>query len=293
MTTRMNARSLALLVLFTSFGCKLIMGTWEEYRVIDIHGHIGSFKGFDLSTETLLANVNEYRLHYVLVSNIDGAELPETDNVDELTANNRTVEFLRRHPEHFRGLLWSRPNDGSPAALEKFLADSSLRGLFVGIKIHPEMNHFPADAPTVDGYLALCEKYRLPALFHSDLPGSNGDPRKIYDVARRHPLVPVVLYHSGFKSNHDSAFAVVKEAIARNDANLYLETAQVGVNDMMRGIREVGVDRMLFGTDATYFGKEHYKRYEAHIKRLRDELSSGDFDKVVHGNAERLFPLTR
>lgn len=269
------------------------MGTWEQYQIIDVHGHIGSFKGYDLSTETLLANVTEYGLRLVLVSNIDGAELAETDNVDEVTANRRTVEFLRQHGKQFRGLLWSRPNDGSPATLEKFLADSSLRGLFVGIKIHPEMNHFPADNKKVDGYLALCEKYRIPAVFHSDLSGSNGDPRKIYAAARRHPTVPMVLYHSGFKSNHDSAFAVVKEAISKHDANLYLETAQVGVDDMMRGIELVGADRMLFGTDATYFGKEHYKRYEPHIGRLRKELSSEDFAKVVRGNAERIFPLAR
>ncbi len=269
------------------------MGKWEQYQIIDIHGHIGSFKGYDLSTETLVKNVNEYGLRLVLVSNIDGADLAETDNVDEVTANSRTVEFLRQHGKQFRGLLWSRPNDGSPANLEKFLTDSSLRGLFVGIKIHPEMNHFGADDKKVDGYLALCEKYHLPAVFHSDLPGSNGDPRNIYAAARRYPTVPVVLYHSGFKSNHDSAYAVVQESLRKNDANLYLETAQVGVDDMMRGIKLVGVDRMLFGTDATYFGKEHYKHYEPHIERLRKELSSEGFAKVVRGNAERLFPLTR
>ena len=104
--------------------------------------------------------------------------------------------------------------------------------------------------------------------------------------------MPIVLYHSGFKSNHDSAFSVVKEATTKNDANLYLETAQVNSDDVMRAIREVGVDRVIFGTDATYFGKEHYKRYEPIVEQLRKELSAQDFCKVVRGNAERLFPLT-
>ncbi len=282
---------LILSFLLTQHGCRQSTGRWQDYGIIDVHGHIGSFKGYDLSTETLLSNVREYGLRLVLVSNIDGAELPETENVDEATANNRTAEFLRQHVSRFRGLLWSRPNNGSPVNLDRFLADTSLRGMFAGIKIHPEMNHFPADDPRVDGYLALCEKYRIPAVFHSDAPGSNADPRRIYAAARRHPTVPIILYHSGFKTSHDSAFAVVKEAISKNDANLYLETAQVSVDDMMRGIKMVGVERMLFGTDATYFGKEHYKRYEPHIERLRKELSSEDFAKVVRGNAERLFPL--
>ncbi|MGH2568463.1 MAG: amidohydrolase family protein [Bacteroidota bacterium] len=274
-------------------GCGQSTGKWHEHRIIDIHGHIGSFKGYDLSTETLLKNVGEYGLSLVLVSNIDGAELPETENVDERTANERTVEFLRRHAENFRGLLWSRPNDGAPATLERFLSDSTTRRLFVGIKIHPAMNHFPADDPKVDGYLALCEKYGIPAVFHSDASGSNADPRRIYTAARRHPAVPVVLYHSGFKTKHDSALAVVKESIARADAELFLETAQVSADDVMRAITEVGVDHVLFGTDATYYGSEHYKRYEPLIERLKKELPAGDFAKVVRENAVRLFHLER
>lgn len=281
---------LLILCLFSS-GCNRGAGKWHELGIIDIHGHIGSFKGYDLSTETLLKNVHEYGLKLVLVSNIDGAELPETENVDELTANQRTVDFLSQHGKEFRGLLWSRPNDGSPANLERFLSDSTTRPLFVGIKIHPEMNHFPADDSTVDGYLALCEKYRIPAVFHSDAPGSNADPRKIYAAARRHPIVPVILYHSGFKTNYDSAIVVVKEAIAKGDAQLHLETAQVNSDNVMRAINEVGANRVLFGTDATYFGKEHYKRYEALIEQLRKELSPGDFAKVVRENAEILFHL--
>ena len=283
--------SLAGVMMFLLSGCLASAGKWSAYRIIDVHGHIGSFKGYDLSTETLLANAREYGMKLVLVSNIDGADLPETENIDETAANQRAVDFLRAHGEQFRGLLWSRPNDGSPANLEAFLSDPATLSLFVGIKIHPEMNHFAADNPSVDGYLALCEKYNIPAVFHSDASGTHADPRRIYTVARRHPNVPVILYHTGFKTAHDSAIAVVKEALAAGDAQLYLETAQVKSGDVMRIIAEAGADRVLFGTDATYYGKEHYQRYEELIERLRTELSSDDFAKIVRGNAERLFRL--
>ncbi|HEY4613060.1 MAG TPA: amidohydrolase family protein, partial [Bacteroidota bacterium] len=264
-------------VLCCLIGCNSGAGNWQQDQIIDVHGHIGSFKGYDLSTETLLANVHAFGLKLVLVSNIDGAELPETENVDEAAANQRTVDFLRAHGGHFRGLLWSRPKDGSPANLERFLNDSATRALFVGIKIHPEMNHFPANDSTVDGYLALCDRYDMPAVFHSDASGSNADPRMIYAVARRHPNVPVILYHSGFKTAHDSALAVVKASVANQDAQLYLETAQVKPDDVIRIIAEVGSDRVLFGTDATYYGKEHYAQYEPLVERLRNELTAEDF----------------
>src|ERR1051326_3763088 len=50
--------------------------SWAEYRIIDIHAHIGNFREYDLSLPTLLHNVESYGIRLALVSNIDGAELP-------------------------------------------------------------------------------------------------------------------------------------------------------------------------------------------------------------------------
>jgi len=51
---------------------------WSEYGIIDIHAHIGSFRGFDLKTETLLSNLRRFDIRLALISNIDGAHLPGT-----------------------------------------------------------------------------------------------------------------------------------------------------------------------------------------------------------------------
>lgn len=271
-------------------------GVWAEHRIIDIHAHIGSFKGYDLSTPTLLSNIERYGIQLALISNIDGADLSQTQNLDEIKANQATVEHVRQYPGLLRGLAWTRPKDGSPANVEPFLRDSISTGpdrrVFVGMKFHPDMNHFPADDPRVDGYLRLCEKYQIPAVFHSGSDDtSNSAPQKIYAAARRHPTVPIILYHMGFLGPHGSAIATVKEALAKKDAQLYLETSQADPDAVIQAIKELGSERVLFGTDATYYGKEHYSKYEVMIARLRKELSTEDFAKVVRGNAERLFRL--
>jgi len=273
-----------------------ISGLWSEHRIIDIHAHIGSFKGYDLSTPTLMSNIERYGIRLALISNIDGAELSQTQNLDETKANQATVEHVRQYPEQLRGLVWARPQDGSPEKVEPFLQDSIATGpdqrVFVGMKFHPDMNHFHADDPRVDGYLRLCEKYQIPAVFHSGSDdSSNSAPQKIYAAARRHPTVLIILYHMGFLGPHGSAIAIVKEAIAKKDAQLYLETSQADPAAVLQAIKELGSERVLFGTDATYYGKEHYEKYEAMMGRLKNELSAEDFVKVVRGNAERLFRL--
>jgi len=272
-------------------------GRWSEDQIIDIHAHIGSYQGYDLSTPTLLDNLERYGIRLALISNIDGAALPGTTlNLDEIAANQATVEQVRRYPDKLRGLAWTRPTDGSPEKVEPFLRESiasgSGRRVFVGIKFHPDMNHFPADDPRVDGYLRLCEKYQLPAVFHCGSDGtSNSAPQKIYAAARRHPVVPVILYHMGFLGPHGSAIAVVKAALAKGEAQLYLETSQADPAEVLRAIKELGSSRVLFGSDATYYGKEHYRHYEIMLARLKNELAAEDFIRVVRGNAEKLFPL--
>lgn len=272
------------------------IGFWHEYRVIDIHAHIGSFQGYDLSTPTLMDNIQRYGIQLALISNIDGAELPQTQNLDEIKANQATAEHVRRYPDRLRGLVWIRPNDGAPATVEPFLQDSIATGpspkVFVGIKFHPDMNNFPADDARVDGYLQLCEKYALPAVFHSGSDDtSNAAPRRIYAAARRHPNVPIILYHMGFLGPHNAAIAIVKESLTRGNAQLYLETAQADPNAVLQAIKTLGSARVLFGTDATYYGKTHYEKYETMLTRLKNELPADDFAKVVRGNAERLFKL--
>jgi uncharacterized protein len=260
-------------------------------RVIDVHGHIGSYKGYDLDTTTLLSNIARYGVRLVLVSNIDGADLPGTTrNLDETAANQATVEIVRQNKDKLRGLVWTRPEDGAPAKIEPFLKDNKER-IFVGMKIHPDMNHFPADDARVDGYLRLCAKYKLPAVFHSGKRNTDSDPTKIYAAARRHPRVPVILYHMGFGRDHAHAIAVAKEALTKKDAQLYVETAQAEPEAVLDAIKQLGADRVLFGTDATYYGKEHYARYEKLVALLKEKLAAKDYAKVMRGNAERLFKL--
>lgn len=265
-------------------------GKWANLGVVDVHAHIGSFRGYNIGSDVLLQNLRNYGIKLALVSNIDGADIPETQNLNEIDANQAMAATARENLDVMRGLLWARPHDGNADNLARFL-EGPYKGLFVGIKFHPEFNHFQADEPRVDPYMKLCEKYGIAAVFHCGRDGSNSSPASIYAVARRHPSVPVVLYHSGFFTSHQTAVQAVKESIRKHDSRLYLETAQVKPKDVLMMIREVGADHVLFGTDATYYGADHYGAYEDLIRLLQNTLTPEEFRKVVRENAEAVFSL--
>lgn len=266
---------------------------WHAHRVIDAHGHVGEFEGYDLDLEHLLANAERYGVHKVLVSNIDGAELEQTANLAEGPTNERTLALVRRHPDVLRGLVWTRPTDGDAAEVSRFLDERLPNGdaVFVGLKIHPVMNGFPADDPRVDPYFDLAAERGIPVAFHCDAPGTDAGPERIVAAAARHPEVPVILYHMGFKKTHGPAIDTVAEALEAGKANLYLGTAQADPAAVVGAVERLGAERIVFGTDAVYYGAEHYARYEPMVEALRQALATEDLALVLGGNARRLFGL--
>ncbi len=258
--------------------------------IVDAHAHIGSFRGYDIGESILMESMQESRIAFAIVSNLDGAGLKGiTGDLDETAANQATLKFVQGHPKQFRGLLWARPENGDPAKLQAFLDGE--RGVFVGIKFHPEFNRYTADDPRLDPYLQLCEKYELVAVFHCGRNDGNSAPEKIYAAARRHPTVPFVLYHMGFFGPHDAAVAVAKRAKQQRDALLYLETAQAAPDAVLSAIRTLGSEHVLFGTDATYYGKQHYSRYDSMLRLLQNNLTGQEYANVTAGNAIKLFRL--
>ena len=268
----------------------------SNYEIIDVHAHIGNFRGYDLSLNNLLQNLQRYGIKFALISNIDAAQLSGiTPNKSESEANEETANAVRDNSELLRGLVWVRPNDGSPEVIEKFLNEKLPDGspVFVGMKFHPEMNRFKADDENVDAYLNLCAKYQIPAVFHCGRSPSNSSPERIYNIAKRHPEVPIVLYHMGAFGPHESAIRVAEQAMKSQDAKLYLETSQVDPDSVLKAIQTVGGDHVLFGTDACYYGKNHYASYEKLIEVLKGELKKEDLANVLSGNAKRLFKLVK
>ncbi|MBL8148727.1 MAG: amidohydrolase family protein [Blastocatellia bacterium] len=260
----------------------------KEAGLIDIHAHIGKFKGFDLSTENLITNLKENYVRYALISNIDGADLPGTTaNLDEVTINEETARVCAANPQ-LKPVAWAKPGAKGASAdnIEPFLRDKK----FLAIKFHPDFNHFSPKSSSVAPYLKLCEKYKVPALFHCGKT-ANSNPQVLYEVARQYPTVPFVFFHMGFGTDHEDAIAIAKTAKQKNDAIIYLETSQADLVSIQEALEAVGPERIVFGSDATYFGRYHYDFYYKMINALKYSLKPEEFQLIIRNNALKLFRI--
>lgn len=275
----------------TSLSCtqeKAALNNTPIEGIIDIHAHIGEFQGFDLSLTSLLASMQDQKIQTAFISNIDGAAIPgRTADGDEVKINEETAQTAAKYPQ-LKPLAWAKPGAKGASAdkIEPFLRDKH----FYGIKFHPDFNRFAADDPAVLPYLKLCEKYHVPALFHCGY-SSRSSAATIYKVARQFPNVAFVLYHMGFGDQHDEAIEVAHTAKSKKDALIYLETAQASADDIITAIKTVGVDRVIFGTDATYYGRHHYDIYLPILQQVKAAISPEDFQRFIHKNAIELFHL--
>ncbi|MBT9558421.1 MAG: amidohydrolase family protein [Myxococcales bacterium] len=266
-------------------------------NVIDIHGHHGTLRTdygqYDITTESFLSVLSASQVKWVVVSNLDGASVEGGADVQQSAANAATSKLVREHPSRVRGLLWAKPNEGTPSELIPFTSERLPDGsrVFVGVKLHPDWQSVSAADTSIDGYMAVCRAAGLTMMIHTDVSSPLSHPEKVFDLGKRFPDVPIVLYHMGFFGEHEVAMEVVRRATAEGSANLYLETSSASAEDILAAIRQVGAERVLFGSDVPYFGALHYAIYGSILETLRSALPPAEYALVTHGNAQRLLGL--
>lgn len=125
-----------------------------------------------------------------------------------------------------------------------------------------------------------------------------GNPLDVQALAFKYPSVPIIIPHFGA--------GFFREALmtAANCSNVYLDTSSSNGWIMMTpgltlqqvfrtAIDTLGADRLLFGTDSSFFPRGWNKAvFETQQKALGDALVPPDARaKIMGGNFQRLFPV--
>ena len=257
--------------------------------IYDEHAHIGSGIGPD----NLLRLMDEYGIELALVSNL---------SLDNVLESNREMARISEKYKHLKGLAWCIPNKKGNSALdiEPFFKENKL----VGMKLHPSLNMFRVDDPILEPYMELCQQYDVPAQFHTE-PDACCSPDLMLKLAKRHPQVKIVMVHMNLgnrESDRDAAIDVAKEA-----SNVYLDTSWAPSEKVIKAVKEVGKERVIFGTDAPvasyvktldYEHYDHYFLFDAYplqqppfIDNLQRKLSRDEYDHVMYLNAERIYKI--
>lgn len=158
------------------------------------------------------------------------------------------------------------------------------------VKLHPAAQRFYPDAPEAMDIYAECGRLGLPVVFHAGRAGIEPEythrftlMKNYVPMLERFPEVQFVLGHAGAR---DVADAI---PIARRHRNAWLGIHGQGVTVLRELVREVGRDRMLFGTDWPFY---HLAATLAKVLLI----SEGDPElrhAILRGNAERLFETAR
>jgi hypothetical protein len=216
---------------------------------------------------------------------------------------------VARHPADFVGFFMLNPLAAdAPARLAQAFGAQKLRA----VALFPAMHRYRLDDEAVRqvfeaaaghgaavfvhcGMLSVGvrKKLGLPSLFDLRL----GDPLAVAAVALRYPAVPVIIPHFGA--------GFFREALMAADQcpNIYLDTSSsnswikyhpgLTLEGVFRqSLIVTGPDRLLFGTDSSFFPRGWQRPvHDAQVAAL-DALGVGEDDraKILGANFERLFP---
>lgn len=194
----------------------------------------------------LAAELDEVRFAQAAILPID-AGLPFRDN-----PTARWMDAIARsgHSDRFIPFASVHPRDSDKREKLREFAAAGARG----VKLHPEMQRF---FPDDDGAMEIyeeCGRLGLPIIFHCGRSGIEPERIRPYPLPRwfaapalTFPKVQFVLGHAGARDGDEAI------ALAKRFDNVWLEITGQGVTMLDRMMREVGSERLLFGSDWPFY----------------------------------------
>ena len=221
--------------------------------------------------------------------------------------NDWTARQVARYPDRLRAFCSFNPL--KPYALEELTRCSKDPQLRYGLKLHFGNSDVDFDNPDnvaqTRKVFEAANRYRMPIVVHMH---PSVDNRRTYGAGEARtflnellpavPDVPVQIAHlagsGGYNAVTDSALAVFADAVARHDPrmrNVWFDATVVvrptmtpeQLEQIARRIREIGVEHVLYGSDAAASPLTYPKAGWAAFRRL--PLTAAEFGIVANNVA--------
>jgi len=271
---------------------------WREVPKIDFHAHVVLHEREDTD---LRLNTPEMMLEAMEKNNVERAvilpinypdyfPLTGEERKDWLRANNdRQAELMKGSNGRFIAFADCaldgryRIVDNVVRELERAVKELGLHGL----KIHPSNLKIAADDPRLRPIVEAAGRLKIPILFHSNPTAYDPD---FYGSApsRIHRLMygrnqPFVIAHLG----GISALELLEGECYVDISGALLSLSDLfGIEFCERLLRQIGLERILFGTDYPIFP---YERYFEVLDRMG--FTDEEIEKIAYKNAARLLKL--
>jgi uncharacterized protein len=233
--------------------------------IFDSHMHVGSFDsmfGVSLDRDGIEALMREHEITNGVVFYPDN-------------------EYVRDVVESIPGLyalVWGNPRvPGYVQEVERYLEHPK----FLGLKLHPLIDGYLPNDPSVHPMIELIVERDLPVLIHCGHPIFTL-PWSIEELAVSFPAAKIVIGHMG----HGNVVYINGSIdVALRNPNVYLETSGMPMHTKIREAYErVGETRVLFGTDVPF----HHPVVEI-AKVQVSGLPPAAVERVLGKNARLLF----
>ena len=259
-------------------------------KIIDAHAHIASWPSLKEAERLILLSEEKYGVAYSIVSNCDGAEFPSIGDPtpkgkSTLACLKETLAFQSRNKERIGALMWIRPYEEKPSEeLVEYIKKNRKR--ILAIKFHPYEEHLSILSPKLVPWIKLARRFSFPLLVHC-AADRYSSVLHLEKACRKYADLTFVAAHLELCTDNSRCIEIMKRT-----PNLYADSAWVKLDNVKRVLREVGIDRIMFGTDNPIDGLDTldnpiYREYFS----PGCGLSEKEKEHFFHLNAERVYGL--
>jgi uncharacterized protein len=218
----------------------------------------------------------------------------------------RGRRLQRTHPERFS--VFASTNDPFATSVIDEIEAGASSGEISGVKLLAPDLPYRIDDPRGRAFFRLAARRRLPVLIHFGHQGSAGgvswndriEPQILDAVAKEHADVDFVIPHFGVQFVQQLLF------LSWGNPNVYTDTSgsnqwvqwmpyPLTLRDLFQRFFEtVGPERLVFGSDSSWFPRGFAYRYLADQLRIVHELgwTPEQIRAVFGGNAARLLGIS-
>lgn len=218
--------------------------------------------------------------------------------------NDNLAQVVARYPDKFVGFAHHDPFDERAAEeLERAVRVLGLRGYKVLAPALPR----PIDDEAAYLVWEVAARHRIPVLIHFGILGGGGgvawhqniNPLRLHDVAKAFPEVNFIVPHFGcgyLRETLHLCWACRNVHVDTSGSNQWMRwmPGDLTVKALFRKYLEtIGPERIIFGTDSSWFPRGFAVRYlQDQIRDLR-ELGLGHeaLQKIFGSNAARLLKI--
>lgn len=218
--------------------------------------------------------------------------------------NDNLSEIVKMYPDKFVGFAHHSPfNEGAADELRRSVTELGLKGY----KLLAPIIDRPIEDEAAYPVWEVAAELDIPVLIHFGIQGGGGgiawheniNPLKLYNVARDFPDVNFVVPHFGcawIRETLQLCWACANVSIDTSGSNQWVRWVDGDWTTkklFRKYIETIGAERIIFGTDSSYFPRGFAVRYlEDQIRDARElGLTDDQLRAIFAGNAAKLFKI--